>query len=146
MSKAKAAKTLHLRNKLEAPGVWYFQSTYHFYGTPHVQSTDPSLMPAAGNAQHLCKSGLTHILPSTCIIRNMQPVLGVFWHCTFDIHCLSAIPGHVHCIASTLGKGSTKIRLNPCRVLQLSDVWGTKQNVSTWFKTLAQCMSRESVS
>lgn len=59
---SKAAKTLHLRNKLEPPGVWYFQSTYHFYGTPHVQSTDPSLMLAAGNAQHLCKSGLAQMV------------------------------------------------------------------------------------
>lgn len=48
MSKAEAAKTLHLRNKLEPPGVCYFLSTYHFYGTPHMQSTHPSLMPAAG--------------------------------------------------------------------------------------------------
>lgn len=60
ISKAEAAKTLHLRNKRLPPGVWSFQSTY-FYGTPHVQSTDPSLMLAAGNAQHLCKSGLAHM-------------------------------------------------------------------------------------
>lgn len=31
---------------------------------------------------------------TTCLIRNVQPVLRAFWHCTFDIHCLSAIPGH----------------------------------------------------
>lgn len=79
-----------------------------------MQSTDPSLMLAAGNAQHLCKSGPTHMLPSTCTIRNVQPVLRVFWHCTFDMHCLSASPGHMHCIVSKQGKGSTKIRLNPC--------------------------------
>lgn len=62
MSKAETAKTLHLRNKFEIPRVW-FSKVLIFFMAPHTcRAQIQAIILAAGNAQHLCKSGLTYIL------------------------------------------------------------------------------------
>ncbi|EOA95830.1 hypothetical protein Anapl_16369 [Anas platyrhynchos] len=95
-SKAEIAKTLHLINKLEIPRVCFSKVFIIFMAPCTRRAQIQAVALAAGNAQHLCKSGLGYIPPSTRIIRNVLTVALNTLALHSLIHRLSAIPGLVH--------------------------------------------------